>query len=87
MPTVMAGTNFVLHAASWMEGGLVADFAKLVLDADQLTMVPNLVNGIGYPRMGRRLMRCAKPAHQHFLGSSHTQANFECVLAVVDGGQ
>ena len=31
--------NFALHAAGWLEGGLVADYAKLVLDADQLTMI------------------------------------------------
>ena len=78
MPTVMAGTNFVLHAAGWMEGGLVADFAKLVLDADQLTMVPNLVNGIDLSENGQALdaLRETGPG-QHFLGSSHTQANFQ----------
>ena len=37
-PTVLGGVNFVLHSAGWMEGGLVADYAKLILDADQLTI-------------------------------------------------
>ncbi|GIR33546.1 MAG: hypothetical protein CM15mP46_5410 [Alphaproteobacteria bacterium] len=27
-PTVFGGVNFALHAAGWMEGGLVADYAK-----------------------------------------------------------
>ena len=78
LPTVMAGTNFVLHSAGWMEGGLVADFAKLVLDADQLTMVPKLVNGIDLSENGQALdaLRETGPG-QHFLGSSHTQANFQ----------
>jgi trimethylamine--corrinoid protein Co-methyltransferase len=77
-PTVMAGTNFVLHSAGWMEGGLVADFAKLVLDADQLTMVPNLVDGIDLSENGQAVdaLRETGPG-QHFLGSSHTQANFQ----------
>jgi len=75
---VMAGTNFVLHSAGWMEGGLVADFAKLVLDADQLTMVPNLVDGIDLSENGQAVdaLRETGPG-QHFLGSSHTQANFQ----------
>ncbi len=78
LPTVMGGTNFVLHSAGWMEGGLVADYAKLLLDADQLTMMPKLVNGIDLSENGQALdaLRETGPG-QHFLGSSHTQANFE----------
>ena len=78
LPTVMGGTNFVLHSAGWMEGGLVADYAKLLLDADQLTMMPKLVNGIDLSENGQALdaLRETGPG-QHFLGSTHTQANFE----------
>ena len=77
-PTVLGGVNFVLHSAGWMEGGLVADCAKLVLDADQLTMTPKLVNGIDMTDNGQAMdaLRETGPG-QHFLGSSHTQANFE----------
>ena len=77
-PTVLGGVNFVLHSAGWMEGGLVADYAKLILDADQLTMVPKLVNGIDLTDNGQAMdaLRETGPG-QHFLGSSHTQANFE----------
>ena len=77
-PTVFGGVNFALHAAGWMEGGLVADYAKLILDADQLTMVPKLVNGIDLTDNGQAMdaLRETGPG-QHFLGSAHTQANFE----------
>jgi trimethylamine--corrinoid protein Co-methyltransferase len=77
-PTVLGGVNFVLHSAGWMEGGLVADYAKLILDADQLTMVPKLVNGIDLTENGQAMdaLRETGPG-QHFLGSAHTQANFE----------
>ena len=34
--TMMAGANFVLHSAGWLEGGLCAGFEKLVMDADRL---------------------------------------------------
>ncbi|MDH4178488.1 MAG: trimethylamine methyltransferase family protein, partial [Thermoleophilia bacterium] len=37
-PTMLAGVNFVLHAAGWLEGGLAMGYEKLVLDADQLGM-------------------------------------------------
>jgi trimethylamine--corrinoid protein Co-methyltransferase len=78
LTTVMGGVNFVLHAGGWMEGGLVADYAKLLLDADQLTMMQNLVDGIDVSENGQAMnaLRETGPG-QHFLGSSHTQANFE----------
>jgi len=78
LPTVMGGVNFVLHAAGWMEGGLVSDYAKLLLDADQLTMMQSLVDGIDVSDNGQAMdaLRETGPG-QHFLGSSHTQANFE----------
>ncbi|MCE2517880.1 MAG: trimethylamine methyltransferase family protein [Alphaproteobacteria bacterium] len=77
-PTVLGGVNFVLHAAGWMEGGLVADYRKLVLDADQLTMMQRMVGGIDVSENGQAMdaIRETGPG-KHFLGSSHTQANFE----------
>ena len=78
LPTVMGGVNFALHSAGWLEGGLVSDFAKLVLDADQLTMMNSLVSGIDVSENGLALdsLKQVGPG-QHFLGSDHTQANFE----------
>ena len=40
LPSVTAGVNFVLHAAGWLEGGLASSYEKLVMDADQLGMMP-----------------------------------------------
>ena len=78
MPTVQGGVNFVLHAGGWMEGGLVADYAKLLLDGDQLSMMQNVVDGIDVSENGQAMdaLRETGPG-KHFLGSSHTQANFE----------
>ena len=77
-PTVLGGVNFALHSAGWMEGGLVADYAKLILDADQLMMIPKLVDGIDVSEQAQAMdaLRETGPG-QHFLGSAHTQANFE----------
>ena len=78
IPTVMGGVNFALHSAGWLEGGLVSDFAKLVLDADQLTMMGSLVSEIDISENGMALdaLKQVGPG-QHFLGSEHTQSNFE----------
>lgn len=78
LPTVLGGVNFTLHSAGWLEGGLVADFAKLILDADQLTMMDSMVSGIDVSENGLALnaLREAGPG-QHFLGNAHTQENFE----------
>ena len=61
MPTVQA-VNFVLHAGGWMEGGLVADYAKLLLDADQLTMMQSVVDGIDVSDNGQAMDALTRPA-------------------------
>lgn len=78
LPTVMAGTNFVLHAAGWLEGGLVSGYEKFVMDADQLAMMQVLADGYDLSENGQALdaVREVGPG-AHFLGCAHTQANFE----------
>ena len=77
-PTVLGGVNFVLHAAGWLEGGLVSSFEKLLMDADQLGMLQVLAEGPDMSENGQAMdaIREVGPG-QHFLGCAHTQANFE----------
>ncbi len=77
-PTVLAGVNFVLHAAGWLEGGLAVGYEKFILDADQCGMMAVLVNGMDLSENSQALdaIRANGPG-QHFLGSAHTLANFE----------
>jgi trimethylamine--corrinoid protein Co-methyltransferase len=77
-PTVLAGTNFVLHAAGWLEGGLTMGYEKFILDADQCGMMGVLVRGVDLSENGQALdaIRENGPG-QHFLGTAHTLANFE----------
>jgi trimethylamine--corrinoid protein Co-methyltransferase len=77
-PTVLAGVNFVLHAAGWLEGGLSVGYEKFVLDADQCGMMAVFVKGMDMSENGQALdaIRDNGPG-QHFLGSAHTLANFE----------
>jgi trimethylamine--corrinoid protein Co-methyltransferase len=78
LPTMMAGTNFVLHAAGWLEGGLSIGYEKFVLDADQLGMMATFVAGLDLSDNGQALDAIRdNPPGQHFLGTAHTLANFE----------
>ena len=77
-PTIMAGVNFVLHAAGWLEGGLSIGYEKFVLDVDQLGMMAVLAGGVDLSENGQALDAIiANGPGQHFLGSAHTLANFE----------
>ena len=78
MPTLLAGTNFVLHAAGWMEGGLASSYEKLIMDMDQLGAMHVLAKGIDMSENGQAMEAFREvPPGGHFLGSAHTQANFE----------
>jgi len=76
--TVMGGANFILHAAGWLEGGLVTGFEKLIIDADRLGAYQTLLSGIALDdnALGRTAYDDVEPAG-HFLGSAHTMANYE----------
>ncbi len=78
VPTVMAGVNFALHSAGWLEGGLVSSYEKFIIDADQCAMLQKFAAGIDLSENGQALdaMREVGPG-SHFLGCAHTQANFE----------
>jgi trimethylamine---corrinoid protein Co-methyltransferase len=77
-PTVLAGVNFVLHAAGWLEGGLACGYEKFVMDADQCGMMAVFVKGMDMSENGQALdaIRENGPG-KHFLGTAHTLANFE----------
>ncbi|MBI1386740.1 MAG: trimethylamine methyltransferase [Rhizobiales bacterium] len=78
MPTLLAGVNFVLHAAGWLEGGLVSSYDKFILDVDQLAMMQRFAAGVDLSENGQAMsaIREVGPG-AHYLGCAHTQANFE----------
>ncbi len=78
IPTLMAGTNFVLHAAGWLEGGLAIGYEKFVIDDDQLGMLATFAKGLDLSANGQAMdaFREQEPG-VHFLGAAHTLANFE----------
>jgi trimethylamine--corrinoid protein Co-methyltransferase len=74
----LAGVNFMLHTAGWLEGGLAMGYEKFVMDADQASMIAVLLRGVDLSENGQALdaLREVGPG-SHFLGSVHTRANFE----------
>ncbi|HET7726949.1 MAG TPA: trimethylamine methyltransferase family protein [Candidatus Limnocylindrales bacterium] len=77
-PTILAGVNFVLHAAGWLEGGLAMGYEKFILDADQCGMAAVFVKGMDLSENGQAVQAILDNGPgQHFLGSAHTLANFE----------
>jgi trimethylamine---corrinoid protein Co-methyltransferase len=76
--TILSGVNFCLHSAGWLEGGLASGYEKLIMDADQLTMFQKFAEGVDFSENGQALdaIREVGPG-SHYLGSAHTQANFE----------
>jgi trimethylamine--corrinoid protein Co-methyltransferase len=77
-PAMAGGVNFMLHAAGWLEGGLVSSYEKFIMDADQLAAAQKMAAGIDMSENGLALsaIREVGPGN-HYLGCEHTQQNFE----------
>jgi trimethylamine--corrinoid protein Co-methyltransferase len=79
-PTFLAGTNFVMHSAGWLESALVSCYEKFVTDVECLRMLYEVFQPL---RIDEEAL--AYSAHQevgqggHFLGAAHTLERFrEC---------
>jgi trimethylamine--corrinoid protein Co-methyltransferase len=78
MATMLAGVNFNLHTAGWLEGGLAIGYEKFMLDDDQASMASAFVTGVDLTDNGLALQAMLDNGPgQHFLGAPHTLANFE----------
>lgn len=77
-PTVQAGVNFVLHAAGWLEGGLIAGYEKFILDLEMCGMLARYVNGINLTEEDFAWDAYAEVGPgNHFLGAAHTMRHYE----------
>lgn len=77
-PSFLAGANFMLHAAGWLEAGLAMSYEKFVMDVDQLGALHTLAAGIKLDENAFALagFREVGPG-KHHLGSAHTMANYQ----------
>jgi trimethylamine--corrinoid protein Co-methyltransferase len=77
LPTFLAGTNFVMHSAGWLEGGLVSCYEKFIVDIELLRMLRHEFTPLEIDEAS-----LAFGAHEevgpggHFLGAAHTLERF-----------
>ena len=77
MPTFLAGANWVMHSAGWLEGGLVAGYEKYIVDIELLQMMHAEFTPLEIDEES-----LAFGAHEevgsggHFLGAAHTMERF-----------
>ncbi|WP_373502949.1 trimethylamine methyltransferase family protein [Aestuariivirga sp.] len=75
--SMFAGANLINHATGWLEGGLVTSFEKTIIDHDLCGKVARFFDGIDLSENAQAMSAIAETGPgQHFLGSSHTLANF-----------
>lgn len=79
--SLQAGANIIWHCAGWLEGGLVAGYEKLLLDAELCSTLATVARGIDLSAEGQAMdaLRAATPGG-HFLASPHTKRNFRTAL-------
>ncbi len=76
-PTFLACTNFVLHAAGWLESGLVSSYEKFVMDVEQLRIMQVFLRGIALDEEGMALDAFEEIGPGgYFFGAAHTMRHF-----------
>jgi trimethylamine--corrinoid protein Co-methyltransferase len=74
----MAGSNFVLHSAGWLEAGLVMSYEKFVMDAEQCGAFHVIGRGLTLDENSFAMDAFQEVGPgSHFLGSAHTLRNYE----------
>ncbi len=78
MSAILCGTNFILHSAGWLEGGLSMGYEKFLMDADFCGSLHRYLQGVsldddefaidGFHEVG---------PGKHFFGSQHTLRHYE----------
>ncbi|WP_067563407.1 trimethylamine methyltransferase family protein [Halofilum ochraceum] len=76
--TILAGANYVWHAAGWNEAGMHCSMAKFVVDAEQCAMAHKLGRGAEWDDFEEALATIDDVGPGgHFLGTEYTQKNFQ----------
>lgn len=78
MSAILCGTNFILHSAGWLEGGLSMGYEKFMMDVDFCGALHRYLEGVsldvdqfaidGFHEVG---------PGKHFFGSQHTLRHYE----------
>jgi trimethylamine--corrinoid protein Co-methyltransferase len=80
LPTFLAGTNYVMHSAGWLESGLVSCYEKFVVDVEILRMLQAEFRPLEINDDTLAFGAHEEVGHGgHFLGAAHTLERFrEC---------
>lgn len=83
IPAVLAGANFILHAAGWTESGLSASYAKFVMDIDHVAILQRLLPGMDLSNeaLAFDATREVGPGG-HYFGTEHTIRHYETAFYV-----
>jgi trimethylamine--corrinoid protein Co-methyltransferase len=75
---VMGGVNLLYQGAGWLEGGLTASFEKLIVDAEILQMISEVLQPLPVDEgsLGFDAIAEVGPGG-HFFGTAHTLERFE----------
>jgi trimethylamine--corrinoid protein Co-methyltransferase len=73
---VMGHANLIMHAAGWMEGGLVASFEKFMIDIEICQMMSEFLQPLEIDAGALDAIAGVGPGG-HFFGSPHTLERYE----------
>ncbi len=77
LPTFLAGANWVMHSAGWLEGGLVAGYEKFIVDIELLQMMRAEFTPLEIDEDSMAFGAHEEVGHGgHFLGAAHTMERF-----------
>ena len=77
LPTFLAGANWVMHSAGWLEGGLVAGYEKFIVDLEILQMLRHEFTPLEIDEASMAFDAHEEVGHGgHFLGAMHTMERF-----------
>jgi trimethylamine---corrinoid protein Co-methyltransferase len=77
MPTFLAGANWVMHSAGWLEGGLVSGYEKFIVDIELVQMMREQFTPMEIDEASLAFDAHVEVGHGgHFLGAMHTMERF-----------
>ena len=77
VPTFLAGANFVMHSAGWLESGLVSCYEKFIVDVEILRMLQHEFMPLEVTDETLAFSAHEEVGHGgHFLGAAHTLERF-----------
>jgi trimethylamine--corrinoid protein Co-methyltransferase len=75
---VMGGVNLLYQGAGWLEGGLTASYEKLIIDAEILQMMSEVLQPLPVDDASLAFEAIAEVGPGgHFFGTAHTLARYE----------